>query len=233
MAFDLSTSWTTDSVTPVLTNKTESVPLARRPDLWYDPIAGMVFSMGGWAYAFGGQWWQDNTPVSLWGFKPQSNGVVEWQEQPWSPKEGAANLSSNIVGGLATSSSKAHYNLGGSIVLQPKVGTDNAQSLQEMVSYNFTDQTWSNQSVPGRYALYGEGQYIEHYGLEGIILFLGGQWSADAAQTMANLKALNTILIYDIQSKKFYEQAASNAPSPRAQFCSVGASSAGNSSYEM
>lgn len=233
MAFDLSTSWSTNSVSPVLSNKTESVTLARKPDMWYDPIADTVYSMGGYAYTFGGQWWRDDTPVSLWGFKPQSNGAVEWQEKPWSPKQGATNLSSNIVGGLTVSSSNTHYNLGGSILLEPKLASDKAQSLQEIVSYNFTTQTWTNQSVPERYALYGEGQYIENYGPEGIILFLGGQWSAETTETKENLKALDTILIYDIQSKKFYEQKASNAPSPCTQFCSVGASTADNSSYEM
>ncbi|CAG8953120.1 hypothetical protein HYFRA_00003318 [Hymenoscyphus fraxineus] len=233
IAFDLSTSWSTKSVSPVVSNKTDPNPLARRPDIWYDPLAEMVYSMGGWGYEFAGDWYRNSTPVSLWGFKPQKSGVVEWREQPWSPKQNAANLSSNVVWGLTATSPKAHYSLGGGILIDPEHGSDNAQSLQEIVSYSFSEQTWTNQSIPNKYYLFGEGQFIEHYGSEGVILFFGGQWAASTSEKKSSLQSLDTILIYDIQSKKFYEQEASNPPATRAQFCSVGAGTADNSSYEI
>ncbi|CAG8982192.1 hypothetical protein HYALB_00003628 [Hymenoscyphus albidus] len=123
--------------------------------------------------------------------------------------------------------------LGGGFLIDPEHGSDNAQSLQEIVSYSFSEQTWANQSIPNKYYLFGEGQFIEHYGHECVVLIFGGQWSASTSEKKSSLQSLDTILIYDIQSKKFYEQEASNPPATRAQFCSVGAGTADNSSYEI
>ena len=80
----------------------------------------------------------------------------------------------------------------------------------------------------------GEAQYFPIYGAQGVILFFGGYWPSDnSVESSGSVANLNTILVYDIYTNRFFKQQASNAPPGRALFCSVAAGASNIESYEM
>jgi hypothetical protein len=238
MAIDLTSSWTTSSVTVVATNKSAKVLessslLGRRPDMWYDPTVDLVYSIGGLSYSADGPVFNPNVAPTLWGFKPQSNGSVEWESQSSTINPQSAVLASNVVGGLSATSPTGHYNLGGFIDLSDDVENDGF-GLDEMLSYNSGNQSFYNLTLAGQHYMWGEAQYIPIYGAQGVILFFGGFWPLDdSVDSPSSLATLDTILVYDIYSNRFFKQQASNPPPGRALFCSVAAGASNNESYEV
>jgi hypothetical protein len=193
--------------------------------MWYDQSADFVYSMGGWNYNFNGPFYVEDAPVDLWGFKPSSNGSVNWQRQPWSSDPSTNRIAANIFGGLTATSPKAHYSLGGSTFADPKIQFTGEVPVRELVTYGSQNETWSSTAIPDNTFLYGEGQYIDTYGADGVIVFFGGLGNT--------IKDLTTVLIYDIHTQAFHQQNTTNAPPNRSFFCSVGAKAASNDSYEM
>lgn len=211
--------------------------LNRKPDIWYDPSADMVYSIGGDSYVFRGSPELVHPPLTLWGFKPTGTGGVDWEAQPWSSVGGSAIMTSNIAGGLTATTPRGHYSLGGTF----KFVSDQSRYLilEELFSYNFGNKTWSNQTLAGLSRSYshntlGGGVYVPSYGTEGVILFFGGNSPSNRdADSTTSLKDMHEILVYDIHNDRFYIQQALNAPRQRYNFCSVGAGAANNGSYEV
>ena len=232
MAIDLTSSWNTSSVTAVVTNKSTDVLnsslIGKRPDMWYDQTVDLVYSTGGQSYDLSdGSINNPNVVPTLWGFKPQSNGSVEWKSQS------STMLASNVGGGLSATSLTGHYNLGGFIALSEDNESD-AFVLEEMLSYNSGNQSWYNLTLAGQHYVLGEAQYVPVYGAQGVILFFGGFWPSDSSvESLSSVASLDTILVYDIHTNRFFKQQASNAPPGRALFCSVAAGASNNESYEM
>ncbi|KAN0071309.1 hypothetical protein V8E54_010740 [Elaphomyces granulatus] len=192
MAIDLTSSWTTSSVTVVATNKSVEVLessslLGRRPDMWYDPTVDLVYSIGGLSYNLDGQMYNADVVPKLWGFKPQSNGSVEWKSQSSASNPQSTVLASNVAAGLSATSPTGHYNLGGFIV----------------------DYVKNNDYIDSSHALEE---------------FVGSP---------SSLATLDTILVYDIHTNRFFKQRTSNPPPGRAVFCSVAAGASNNESYEI
>jgi hypothetical protein len=238
IAIDLKSSWTTSSVTVVATNKSaetlqSSSLFGRRPDMWYDPTVDLVYSIGGLSYSLNGPVINPNVVPTLWGFKPQSNGSVEWKSQSSTLNPQSAVLASNVAGGLSATSPTGHYNLGGFIALSDNVENDGF-ALEEMLSYNSGNQSWYNLTLAGQHYMWGEAQYVPIYGAQGVILFFGGSWPSDhSVESSSSLATLDTILVYDIHTNRFFKQQTSNPPPGRALFCSVAAGASNNESYEV
>ena len=235
IAIDLTSPWTPNSVTVVASNKSaealeSSSLLGRWPDMWYDQTADLVYSIGGLSYNPDGENYATDAEVlpTLWGFNPQGNGSVDWESQ--SSNSQGASLRSNIAGGLSATSPTGHYNLGGYIDLDT---AGDCVALEEMVSYNSGNQSWYNLTLAEHY-MWGGAQYVPIYGASGVILFFGGYWPIDrSVGAPSTLATLDTILIYDIHTNRFFKQQASNPPPGRAYFCSVTAGASNNESYEM
>jgi hypothetical protein len=186
----------------------------------------LVYSIGGQSYGLVGVF-NPNVVPTLWGFKPQNNASVEWKSQS------SAVLASNVAGGLTATSPTGHYNLGGFIALSDNVD-DGAFALEEMLSYNSGNQSWYNSTLAGQHYMWGEAQYVPIYGAQGVILFFGGYWPSDhSVDSPSSLATLDTILVYDIHTNRFFKQQTSNPPSGRALFCSVAAGASNNESYEV
>jgi hypothetical protein len=234
LAIDLTLSWTPSSVTAVASNKSTNVLLSssllsRRPDMWYDPTVNMVYSTGGAPYNLNGGVFDYDVVPTLWGFTPQNNGNVDWGPQLPSTNPQSAGLMSNIVGGLTATSPTGHYNLGGFIQ-----SSATWMALEEMFSYNVGNRSWYNLTLTGQHYMWGEAQYVPIYGAKGVILFFGGFWPSDrTVESPSSVANLDTILIYDIHTDRFFKQPASNPPPSRYKFCSVAAGASSNESYEM
>jgi hypothetical protein len=99
-------------------------------------LAAILHSMASWPYGPNG-FSNPNVVPTLWGFKPQSNGSVNWTSQSSTLNTQSAKLSSNIQGGLTATSPTGHYNLGGSFG-----GWGSNWALGEMFSYNSANQSW-------------------------------------------------------------------------------------------
>jgi hypothetical protein len=166
MAIDLTSSWNTSSVTVVASNKSTDILdgslLGRRPDMWYDQTVDMVYSIGGQTYNLDAAPFNPNVVPTLWGFKPQSSGSVEWESQSSTTNLQSAVLANNVGGGLSATSPTGHYNLGGFIAFSEFVEYD-AFALEEMLSYNSGNQSWYNLTLDGQHYMLGEAQYIPTY----------------------------------------------------------------------
>jgi hypothetical protein len=205
----------------------------RKPDLFYDPTKRFVYSLGGLAYQFDGAYIDLSVPVQLWGFEP-GYGSVNWELEQTGPTQNFP-LTSVIHGALTATSTTGHYSLSGAISYLGN-GYIGLLGLSEMVNFNFANQSWYNQTIPGYYINAGEAQYVPTFGQKGVILFFGGNWASDAdVGGFSPIAGLDTILIYDIHSNTYFKQPATNAPISRLSFCSVaaGAYASSNFSYEM
>jgi hypothetical protein len=238
MAVDLTTDWDTntiDSSVFLATNKSLEQQPTREPDMFYDPRSQMVYTFGGWAYPEEGCCFDGSVLNQVWGFPANNNGSTNWE--PQQQMVVTNSLSGQVVAGASTASSPtAHYNLGGA--------TNSANALlDELLVYNYTNQSWTNQTLPSKYYLWGQGQYIPAFGNDGIILFLGGLWpTAEEYNDPSARAGLSSVLVYDIETDTFFNpqptsstiNSTSIAPPERFRFCSVGAGNGiGNSSYEM
>jgi hypothetical protein len=190
----------------------------RLPDLYYDPTKNFVYSLGGSAYQLNGYAYDFDVPVQLWGFQ-LDNGHANWELQDTGPSQNFP-LTSVVQHALTATSPKGHYNLGGRVYSSSDVWI----YLEEVVEFNFANQSWTNRTLSGQYS-YGDAQFIPIFGQEGVVLFFGGDGS---------MSGLDNILVYDIHTNMFYNQPATNAPLGRTSFCSVVAgTNSTNSSYEM
>jgi hypothetical protein len=154
----------------------------------------------------------------LWGFQP-NDGHVNWELQESGPSQNFP-LTNVVEFALTATSPNGHYSLGGLTGLPP----NDMIPLDEVVNFNFANQSWHNQTLSGQFDS-GQAQYVPTFGRDGVVLFFGGD---------GTLSGLDTILVYDIHSSTFFQQPATNAPIGRSIFCSVGVgTNLTNSSYEM
>lgn len=135
------------------------------------------------------------------------------------------------------SSNKKYYSLGGTITYD--VTTNGAEGIptqmvmEDFVIYDYGTQKFSNVSRTTPHSLAGKAQFVPQYGKEGVVLFLGRKNPVDRGAASLDLADLGSIQVYDVYTDTFYTQAATNAPTGRYSFCSVGASNEETSSYEM
>lgn len=192
----------------------------------------MVYALGGMPYSVAGGYTNSSEQVQLWGFEPETHGSLSWELQAIG-STATFPLDEVVSGALTASSPTNHYSLGG-------YSNSDGGGLDELISYNFTNQSWTNETT-GQYYTFGHGQYIPAFGLEGVVVFFGGLWPANsgAAQDTAALSGFDTVLVYDIQSNTFFNpqqttSSTGSSPLERMRFCSVGAGNGtGNSTYEM
>ena len=213
-----------------MTTKSTAMSPMRQPDLFYDRQNSLLYSLGGQAYGIEvGQWTNLTQQVQLWGFEPNNNtGAIDWELQAVG-STATFPLNEVVAGALTATSPTNHYSLGG-------YSNFATTGLSQFISYNFANQSWTNQTQAGNYYIGGRGQYIPSFGAGGIVLFFGGTWPTDGnATSTASLAGFNTVLVYDIASNTLFSpQQTTNPPSNRFNFCSVGAGAgSANSSYEM
>ncbi|KFZ24499.1 hypothetical protein V502_01034 [Pseudogymnoascus sp. VKM F-4520 (FW-2644)] len=220
-AIDLTKSWSTSTVDAKVSGHVETFKPSRRPELFYDGIHNVVYSYGGAHYSANftedHTIYEANVKPEVWGFTPPESGYVNWS--------------------LQFANNKKHYSLGGTITYQLDADANGAVPIQmvmeDFVTYDYATQEFSNVTRTTPHSLGGEAHFVPQYGEEGVLIFLGGKNPLDRGVASLDLADLGSIQVYDIHTNKFYEQAATNAPTGRYSFCSVGASNANNSSYEI
>lgn len=219
-----------------MSDRDETFKVSRRPELFYDPSHNMVYSQGGQSYGAKNETfaWGDDLP-EVWGFTPSTDGSVDWKMQYSKNLSANFPLTSNVGFALATSSGNKHYSLGGfiSFLYDEDEGTNQDMVMEEFVTYDYETQTFDNQTRATPHSLQGEAQFAPQYGEEGVLLFFGGKNPTDRGVAGFDISDLGSIQVYDIHTGNFYTQGATNPPQGRYNFCSVGASNAQNSSYEM
>ncbi|OBT98643.1 hypothetical protein VE01_03598 [Pseudogymnoascus verrucosus] len=240
-AIDLSKSWSTSTVDAIISNHAEEFKPSRRPEIYHDTIHNVVYSYGGAYYSANFKddhvTYEANVTPEVWGFTPPENGNVNWSRQFAKSISDSFPLTSSIEYALTTSSDKKHYSFGGTItynvVPDGGEGVPIQMVMEDFVTYDYATQTYSNVSRTTPHSLAGEAQFVPQYGEEGVLLFFGGKNPVDRGAASLDLADLGSIDVYDIYTDTFYTQAATNAPTGRYSFCSVGASNANSSSYEI
>lgn len=191
------------------------MPLVWKPILFYDPESHLLYWTSGQPCNSTANLCFVGEPVGLWGYEPNNSGSVAWGLQA-NGSTSAYQLQTNIAGGSIAMSSKGPYILGGYKISYNGdcawAGYDS-----EMVSYNFGNKSWSNQtlprSLPAQYYILGEGQYVPTFGSQGVNVFFGGLWPSSSIVVPSDpLAAMSTILVQDIASNQFFTQSAANAP---------------------
>ncbi len=176
LAVDLSTSWTSASVSATSHERPSHMKTSRRPLLWYDAKNNDVYEWSGWTY-------DGNTNENenwIWTFSPDGHGGSQWNQYP-APATKDSSLST-IFGPSTVYTPTAFYSLGGTLVppviqgLQYLVNT----SIQGLLSFTFSDNTWTNTSsvgfAPSGFSVLGEACFVPNFGKEGLLIFLGGEY---------------------------------------------------------
>ena len=192
---------------------------------WWDDKNGVIYFFGGEKSGLP-QLTNLSTPTeSIWGFSPDNHGSGSWAEylgptadKPFPPAiarpsdgfYGTDGMNGYFLGGFITLASSNNAGLEwGAINFAPGLLTFNFASLiltnGTNVAWPFTTKSWHG---PGRVV------HAPLFGSAGILLAIGGQ----SAQVEAG-GPFNNISIFDLESKKWYWQAAMGAiPFPRSNF---------------
>jgi hypothetical protein len=196
----------------------------------------MIYNYGGQCFGDDGNIAIPDTVPKVWGFTPSTDGSVDWKLQTsGKPLPNSFRLNSAVEFGLAASSSKQHYSLGGFMTY----AFDNVTQvpaeivMEQFLTFDYETQEFKNRARSTPHSLDGEAQFVPQYLKEGVLLFFGGREPIDRFAYDSDFADLGNIQVYDIHTGKFFTQTAANAPVGRARSCSVGASNADNSSHEM
>ncbi|OBT61174.1 hypothetical protein VE03_09452 [Pseudogymnoascus sp. 23342-1-I1] len=240
-AIDLTKSWSTSTVDAIVSNHSEAFKPSRRPEIFYDAIHNVVYSYGGTYYS--PNFTEDHTIYAanvepeVWGFTPPESGSVNWSLQFAKSLAESFPLTSSVENALTASSNKKHYSLGGTITYRLDADANGAVPIQmvmeDFVTYDYATQTFSNVTRTAPHSLGGEAHFVPQYGEEGVLVFLDGKNPLDRGAASLDLADLGSIQVYDVHTNTFHMQAATNAPTGRYSFCSVGASNENSSSYEI
>ncbi|KFY17031.1 hypothetical protein V491_05138 [Pseudogymnoascus sp. VKM F-3775] len=186
---------------------------------WFWPSSIVV---GNWLYLHGGKFHYNDNGVMA--YLPNSQTFAIDLTQSWSTSTVEAVISDHAV---------YRYSLGGTITYDVTEGVPTQMVMEDFVIYDYGTQKFSNVSRTTPHSLAGKAQFVLQYGKEGVVLFLGGKNLVDRGAASLDLADLGSIQVYDVYTNTFYTQAATNAPTGRYSFCSVGASNEETSSYEI
>lgn len=237
LAIDLSTSWTSASVSATSHERPSHMKTSRRPLLWYDAKNNDVYEWSGWTYDGNA----NENENWIWTFQPDGHGGSQWNQYP-APATKDSSLST-IFGSSTVYTPTAFYSLGGTLVPPVIQGFQYLAntSIQGLLSFTFSDNTWTNTSsvefAPSGFSVLGEACFVPNFGKEGLLIFLGGESPPNNTYHYQNATALvdmATIPVYDIHTGAWYHQVATgDVPSGRTGLCAIGAPAADNSSFEM
>lgn len=184
--------------------------------------------------------YEANVTPEVWGFTPPANGYVTWSRQFATSISDSFPLNSSVGHALTASSGTTHYSLGGAMtfdVTPAGNGVASQMVMDELITYEYTTQKFTNVTInvteTSPYRFGGDAHFVPQYGEEGVVLFFGGKNPPNRGVDSIGYAYLDSIQVYDIHTNKYYFQHATGAPQGRSSFCSVGASNAENSSYEM
>jgi hypothetical protein len=202
--------------------------------LWYDPKNDTVLSVAGLQYIKnGGSFYLG--PPQEWEFQPKDDGSVSWSLHTGDSDGPAAHV--QTCSGQYVTTPDAHFIHGGFYNRYDDNGKVIGQALDQMFTSNFTSDKYENTTLSNTLNTLrtdGEGQYVPVFGTNGVILYFGGQTPTDPSMRTLVPAGLDVITVYDIGSKKFYQQAATNAPASRMNFCSASVGTPGKKgTYEM
>ncbi|KFY44477.1 hypothetical protein V495_03428 [Pseudogymnoascus sp. VKM F-4514 (FW-929)] len=240
-AIDLTKSWSTSKVDARISKHAEAFKPSRRPEMFYDEAHKMVYIYGGQYYGISYDdnyvKYEANVEPEVWGFTPSDNGDANWSLQFAKSIADSFPLESSVENALTASSNKKHYSLGGSVTYEvdaPEAGGVPIQmAMEDFVIYDYETQKYNNKTRTASHSLFGEAHFVPQYGEEGVLLFLGGKNPMDRGVASLDIADLGSIEVYDIYTDTFYAQTATNAPTGRYSFCSVGVSDTNSSSFEI
>jgi hypothetical protein len=240
LSIDLSQPWTPSNVSANANGKPPTMLHSRRPIIWYNPFTTSVYEWAGWT--------EDAAVISqyqLWTFIPDGHGSASWSlSTPPSTNEGSVMPT---FGSAWAASTTELYSLGGA---EPISGSSSSYnngynfptiSLFGLITVDLSSNTWHNVSSagasPSGYLDQSQAVFVPNFGTNGLFVVLGGDTPPNQTyyyQAGESLAPMSNVVIYDVESDNWYVQTATgDVPPPRSEFCMVGASSSGNSSYEM
>ena len=225
LSLDLTQDWTNDTITYNTIIKPAGMPLLRSGTLWYDESKNVLYTgFTGWntTYCLLNDSKIDVDP-SLWSLTLDDQGGGQWGQVIDSETFSGLGILQAILPATASGSKQA-WSFGG-------IGSNQTEgALGGTLQFDMDQQRFSNityQGMPN--ALYrGQGHYVSEFGPEGLFFAMGGYLGT--SNHMANF---STILVFDPQAEKWYNQTTvGSPPNPRIDFCVAGIASR-NSSYEI
>ncbi|KAF8535283.1 hypothetical protein BDD12DRAFT_753031, partial [Trichophaea hybrida] len=162
-----------------------------------------------------GEWKEEETI----GYKPQQVATGQWAED----KDGGVAY---YLGGLTSDETTSRLN----------AVTHDQLVVNGLLTLNFTDMSWRNETVPGDPTIRGLMNYIPIGEREILIMFGGERFSEGRYNSASALNNISEIQIYDISTGKWYTQIATgnpDVPENRILGCSVVMAAPDNSSYNI
>jgi len=234
ISINVAQSWTNSSV--VLRSIDKSAPTFDNQAIWTDISSNSFYIWGGSA------WFGIDVPLDqIWRFDTDGNGGGSWTtESPGNP-----TVFDNLIrpaGGAFANSKDTGFWMGGyaGSWTDPSLSGYPGVSVPNIVSFNMTTKLWSNDSALA-FTQFGTDvggavEFIQSFGPNGILLFLGGGAGVVGAYQIndpAGMLDFNNLTFYDPVFKEWYWQATTgNVPPPRQSFCTVGLPGP-NHTYEM
>ena len=230
IAIDLSRDWTNSSLTLISTARPTQAPSLSNSALWWDSATNAVTCYGGsndgWAIT-----------RSIWQFSGSENGSVDWSEAlgPTGLRPYPSNIIRAAAGAFTNDARNGYYIGGVESVSTTDTGVPYGSFLPVpgLLEFNYDGKTLNNLSDGGFCASQhpdnsvwvppGAMVNVDIFGTAGVLILLGGDGAF-----------FNNITIYDRDKRVWYSQfAGGQIPDPRCTFCTVGAQSSDNTTYEM
>ncbi|KAL2062572.1 hypothetical protein VTL71DRAFT_5644 [Oculimacula yallundae] len=177
---------------------------------------------------------------TVWSFPPD-NATSDWSLRYRKGDTSSFGQMTSKAKGMTARSPKAFFHLGGfantnSDTVFPPDGIEYAQS--GLLTFQNEGEVWTKDTLltsQPSFMLNGEAQFVPLFAEEGVIVFIGGDRRTKQLYVAGgSMVGRNTITLYDVGSKTFYEQKTRGPiPLQRNFFCSGGTSGADNRTWEI
>lgn len=208
----------------------KAAPNMMRQALFVDRSSGSFYIWGGHT--------PNGAPIpdpELWRFSADGEGAGSWTtEVPSNPDEFERLQRSEGCAYVSTPDSG--FCFGGDDPFR-WASRDPAGPVPGYVQFNFTTQTWRNETrapwSPYGTTYGGQAVYIDSFGPNGLVMLLGGGTPAIGADRNIGFLSMQNVTFMDPVTKEWYwQRTTGTAPSARQQHCAVGVAGP-NNTFEM
>ncbi len=228
-SLDVSTSWLRSEVRLNIIDKGDC-PIFNRPNLWPAPDVKSYYSFNGDVSQAGSYYHDPPVTPELWRFTPDGIKSGSWALVEPAPSPLQIEIQSQ--GGRVASDGNSAYILGGFANWRTTLafGYDETTeaSVDGIISYNYENMNWHNQSmaglVPSGWWFDGELHSVSNHGGTSLVVALGGL-TAEPGPTLfqPSLLPFDSVGLFNPVTAEWRKQTTTgDIPPARRHACSVG-----------
>jgi hypothetical protein len=206
-------------------------PTLKNFALWSDPATGALYSWGGEG-PYGNQNGARNK--TLWQFTPDGAGGGAWATKGPANPDAFLDIRRNTRGAAAVCAGKGYY-LGGAAGPATDADARRLMATPGLLSYDLATGAWRNETAPdmAQTTQAGEALCAPFGGGGGVLVFVGGIYTAVDDTTAQRQLAMDRITVYNPATSEWLSQKATGEiPDQRSWHCAAGVAGP-NGTYEM